>query len=165
MHPNAEIDFRTTQCVQLFKLLQEIQPRDSGGDGGGGDTVQEKVQAFMQKVNDDYSLDSNKLNVEEIISRIQDDSRGPYQNSFLQECEVMNFLIKTIVESLRDVDLAFKGELTMTENMETLMNAIFFNSIPATWAKYAFPSTRGLGSWLDNLKHRLDQLNLWKDNP
>lgn len=119
----------------------------------------------MQKVNDDYSLDSNKLNVEEIISRIQDDSRGPYQNSFLQECEVMNFLIKTIVTSLRDVDLAFKGELTMTENMETLMNAIFFNSIPDTWAKFAFPSTRGLGSWLDNLKHRLDQLNLWKENP
>lgn len=77
----------------------------------------------------------------------------------------MNFLIKTIVDSLRDIELAFKGELTMTENMETLMNAIFFNNVPATWSKYAFPSSRGLGSWLDNLKHRLDQLNLWKDNP
>lgn len=165
MHPNAEIDFRTTQCINLFKQLQEIQPRDAGAEGGGGDTVQEKVQAFIQRVNDEASLDSNKLNYEEIVSRIQDESRGPYQNSFLQECEVMNFLIKTIVDSLRDIELAFKGELTMTENMETLMNAIFFNNIPATWAKYAFPSSRGLGSWLDNLKHRLDQLNLWKDNP
>merc|ERR1711981_1079797 len=70
-----------------------------------------------------------------------------------------------IVSSLRDVELAFKGELTMTENMEVLMNAIFYNNVPATWAKYAFPSSRGLGSWLDNLKHRLDQLNLWKENP
>jgi len=81
----------------------------------------------MVRVNDEASLDSNKLNYEEIVSRIQDDSRGPYQNSFLQECEVMNFLIKQIVESLRDIELAFKGELTMTENMETLMNSIFFN--------------------------------------
>lgn len=119
----------------------------------------------MHSVNDEHSLDSNKLNYEEIVSRIQDDSRGPYQNSFFQECEVMNFLIKTIVTSLRDVELAFKGELTMTENMETLMNAIFFNNVPATWSKFAFPSARGLGSWLINLKHRLDQLNLWKDNP
>lgn len=119
----------------------------------------------MVRVNDEASLDSNKLNYEEIVSRIQDDSRGPYQNSFLQECEVMNFLIKQIVESLRDIELAFKGELTMTENMETLMNSIFFNAIPATWAKFAFPSSRGLASWLDNLKHRLDQLNLWKENP
>merc|ERR1712178_170656 len=130
----GEIDFRTQQCNTLFKLLQEIQPRDSGGEGGGGETVQEKVQAFMVRVNDEASLDSNNL-------------------------------IKIIVESLRDVELAFKGELTMTENMETLMNAIFFNNVPATWAKYAFPSARGLGSWLDNLKHRLDQLNLWKENP
>lgn len=110
----------------------------------------------MVRVNDECSLDSNKLNIEEIISRIQDDSRGPYQNSFLQECEVMNNLILIIVSSLRDIELAFKGELTMTENMETLMNSIFFNAVPASWAKYAFPSSRSLGSWLDNLKQRLD---------
>jgi dynein heavy chain len=156
LHPNAEIDFRTQQCVNLFRLLQEIQPRDAGADGGGSDTVQDRVQAFMVRVNDECSLDSNKLNIEEIISRIQDDSRGPYQNSFLQECEVMNNLILIIVGSLRDIELAFKGELTMTENMETLMNSIFFNTVPASWSKYAFPSSRGLGSWLDNLKQRLD---------
>lgn len=68
----------------------------------------------------------------------------------------MNVLILVIVGSLRDIELAFKGELTMTENMESLMSSIFFNSIPATWAKFAFPSSRGLGSWLDNLKQRLD---------
>jgi dynein heavy chain len=70
MHPNAEIDFRTQQCMTLFSLLQQIQPRDSGGEGGGGETVQDKVQAFMFRVNDEASLDSNKLNIEEIISRI-----------------------------------------------------------------------------------------------
>jgi len=68
----------------------------------------------------------------------------------------MNVLIKVIVLSLRDVELAFKGELTMTANMETLMEAIFFNMVPATWAKFAFPSSRGLGSWLDNCKQRLE---------
>lgn len=102
MHPNAEIDFRTTQCLNLFRQLQEIQPRDSGGEGGGGDTVQEKVQQFMHAVNDEHSLDSNKLNYDDIVQRINDDARGPYQNSFLQECEVMNFLIKVIVDSLRE---------------------------------------------------------------
>jgi hypothetical protein len=32
----------------------------------------------MVRVNDEASLESNKLNYEEIVSRIQDDSRGPY---------------------------------------------------------------------------------------
>jgi dynein heavy chain len=52
MHPNAEIDFRTNQCVSLFKTLQMIQPRDSSS-GGGGDTKQEKVQEFMHRVADE----------------------------------------------------------------------------------------------------------------
>lgn len=29
MHPNAEIDFRTTQCVALFKQLIELSPKDT----------------------------------------------------------------------------------------------------------------------------------------
>lgn len=114
--------------------------------------MQEKVQEFMVRVNDEASLDSNKLNIEDIVGRINDDQRGPYQNAFLQECEVMNVLIKTIVTSLQELELAFKGELTMTENMETLMKAINLNQVPASWAKHAFPSSRGLGSWLDNFK-------------
>lgn len=77
----------------------------------------------------------------------------------------MNALIRVIVSSLAEIELAFKGELTMTENMETLMHSICLNRIPAPWAKLAFPSTRGLGSWLDNLRQRLEQLNQWKEDP
>lgn len=118
----------------------------------------------MHRVNDEVQLDQNKLNIEDIASKMTDD-RGPYQNVFLQECEVMNVLINEILRSLQEIELSFKGELTMTEKMEQLMDAIYLDKVPATWAKLAFPSTRGLGSWLDNLKHRLDQLNIWKEDP
>jgi len=43
MDPNAEIDFRTGQCVELFKTFQEIQPKDGSSGGGGGGTQQEKI--------------------------------------------------------------------------------------------------------------------------
>jgi dynein heavy chain len=46
------------------------------------------------------------------------DERTPYQNVFLQECEVMNVLINEILRSLQEIELSFKGELTMTEKME-----------------------------------------------
>jgi dynein heavy chain len=68
----------------------------------------------------------------------------------------MNVLIRVIVTSLAEIELAFKGELTMTEQMETLMQNIFLNKVPAPWSKYGFVSTRSLASWLDNLKQRLD---------
>ena len=77
----------------------------------------------------------------------------------------MNALISLILESLQLLNLAFNGELTMTENMEKLMDSIFLNRVPDTWAKLAFPSIRPLGSWMDNLSHRLLQLNQWKEEP
>ena len=64
----------------------------------------------------------------------------------------MNNLIAIIVTDLFDIQLAFKGELTMTAAMEVIMNSIFLNKVPATWEAKAFPSTRGLNSWLDNVK-------------
>jgi len=128
MDPNAEIDFRTGQCTVLFGLLKEIQPRDGSGGGGGGNTVQEKIQEFMHRVADECSLDSNKLNIEDINSKISDEQRQPYQNTFLQECEYMNVLIRTIVGSLAEIELAFKGELTQTST--TKMDSCWCSSYP-----------------------------------
>ena len=35
LHPNAEIDFRTTASDAMFRTILELQPRDGGGGGGG----------------------------------------------------------------------------------------------------------------------------------
>ena len=64
----------------------------------------------------------------------------------------MNAVIDVIVQDLADIKLAFKGELTMTAAMEVIMNMVFINKVPATWAAKAGPSTRGLDSWLQNIK-------------
>ena len=165
MHPNAEIDFMTNQCLTLFRTLVELQPKDSGGDESGGGNVKiEKTQELMTKINDEIQLDQNKPNMEDIVSKLGED-RDPYQNVFLQECEYMSILIDEILKSLADLELAFKGELTMTDQMENLMDAVYLDNVPDKWTKLAFPSTRGLTSWLINLKHRIDQLNVWKEDP
>lgn len=83
----------------------------------------------------------------------------------MQECVLINTLIAQLVTDLKDLELAFKGELTMTAAMEDLMENIQLNRIPAEWLKKSWMSTRGLNSWLDNLKQRLELLNLWKDEP
>lgn len=102
MHPNAEIDFRTTQCVNLFMMLAELQPKGAGAGGEGGG-ANDAVLDFIVRVNDEASLESNRLNTDDIGSKLTDESRGPYQNAFLQECECMNVLITVIVSSLADV--------------------------------------------------------------
>jgi dynein heavy chain len=164
MHPNAEIDFRTNQCIDLFRQLQEITPKDAGAAEEGGLSLQDIVQQFSQKVYEECALDQGKINIEELVNKIGD-IRDPYQNAFMQECEYVNAIIRVVLKSLEELSLAFKGELTMSETMETLMQSIFLNKVPDPWMKISFLSVRGLGSWLDNLKSRLDQLNIWKEDP
>ena len=163
MHPNAEIDFRTSQCLALFFTLAELQPKDTSGAEGAVDTVQSKCIELMSRVNDELNLGEQRIKVGDIVSRLTE--RGPYQNVFIQEIEYLNALIDVIVISLEEIALANKGELTMTEQMEQLMESVFLNRVPVRWMKLSFETTRSLASWLDNIKQRLDQLNAWKDNP
>lgn len=43
LHPNAEIEFLTNTCEQLFRIVFEMQPRDSGAGAAGGVSREEKV--------------------------------------------------------------------------------------------------------------------------
>jgi len=52
---------------------------------------------------------------------------------------------------LEEIDQGFKGILTISENMEAIIEAISVNRVPASWTKLAYPSKRGLSSWLLNL--------------
>ena len=100
------------------------------------------------------NIEQCKLPIEDIKSGLSDDDRGPFQNVFLLECEYMNLLITTIINSLSDLALALDGQLAMSDRLETLYEQIYQDKIPDTWTKVAYPSERGLGSWIDNLKLR-----------
>jgi dynein heavy chain, axonemal len=166
LHPNAEVGFRTAQCNLLMNTLTELQPRDSSS--GGGDLGQmkiEKAKEIIGRIDEHIQLEQNKPNIDDINSKIPEEEKGPYQNVFLQESEYMSILISEILRSLNELTLGFKGELSFTDQMDILIDAIFLDRVPSTWAKLAFPSIRGLGSWLDNLKDRLEQISAWKEDP
>lgn len=72
----------------------------------------------------------------------------------MQELEYMNNLIVEIVKSLESIKQGFAGLLTITEQMEAVIEAIYLNRVPGEWQKLAYPSKRGLSSWLMNLEQR-----------
>lgn len=47
LHPNAEIEFLTTTCDNLFRTVLEMQPRDSGDGSGLAITREDKVIQFV----------------------------------------------------------------------------------------------------------------------
>jgi dynein heavy chain len=84
---------------------------------------------------------------------------------FIQEMEVMNVLLSEIKRSIKELELGFLGELTMSESMEALMIALYMDQVPDAWAKKAWPSMLPLSGWIKNFSDRLFQIEEWLLNP
>lgn len=169
LHPNAEIGFRTSQSDNVLGILKRLNVRTSGGarsssdEDGGRSTGPSRAEQLCSDILEDVG--SIRFPTEEISKSIPDEEKGPYQYVFLQECDCMNLLIGTMVRSLAELKLGFKGELTMSESMEQLALSLSQEQIPPRWQKVAFPSNRGLVSWLQNLMERCAQLEEWTSDP
>lgn len=48
-----------------------------------------------------------------------------------------------------------QGELTITSDMEELANALFYDSVPDSWTRHAYPSLLSLGAWYADLLLRI----------
>ena len=160
LHPNAEIDFRTTQSNRILLTILELQSRDSAV-GEGAMTPDEISAQVTNDICDRFG--EKKFDVEDIIRGLEE--QGPYQNVFLQEMAVHNGLLGEMLRSLNELKLGFAGELTMSDAMDSLKNALYLDRVPIPWAKRAWPSLRGLTTWLIDFNLRIVQLEEWQNNP
>ncbi|CCW66761.1 unnamed protein product [Phytomonas sp. Hart1] len=155
LHPNAEINYRTTQADVLFKTINELQPKKHAGGNmlSPQDIVQQKIDEIRERLPEPHNL-------QDLSERLEDD-RSPQQHVFYQECERMNFLIDTLKVTLEELNLGLKGALSMTAGMQELFDQIFLDKMPEKWARVSFMSQRMLGSWVDNFIARNEQLISW----
>lgn len=124
LHPNAEIGVLTQTSENLFKTLLEMQPKDAGGGGEGGMTMEEKVKAMLDEIMEKLPEEFPLI---ELYQRAEE--KTPYVVVALQEAERMNGLLNEIRRSLKACDLGLKGELTITPQMEALMNSFFIDKV------------------------------------
>ena len=160
LHPNAEIDFRTQQSNTMFTTLLELQPREASGEDGAASPQQVAEQCAADLLE---KFGEKLFDVEELVRSL--DEQGPYQNVFIQEMDVMNVLLVEMKRSIKELQLGFAGELTMSDAMETMMDCLYMDKLPPNWAKRSWPTMRGLISWTANFTDRLTQLEEWMNNP
>jgi len=144
----------------------DLTPKDDA-DAGAGD-VKSNVDIAAEQIKlilEDMNLRGLIFNMEDIKTRIDIDNKTPYQNVFMQEIEYMNMLMEAMVNSLEEISQGLQGLLTISEAMEQIIDSLALNRVPVAWTNLAYPSKRGLASWLVNLMKRIDQLNQFKDDP
>ncbi|KAM4689042.1 dynein axonemal heavy chain 11 [Discoglossus pictus] len=156
LHPNAEIEFLTVTSENLFKTILEMQPKNTIIGEGSGMSPEEKVKNILDDILEKLP---EEFNLMEIMHKTSE--RTPYILVCFQECERMNILMKEIRRSLKELDLGLKGELTISSDMEALQMALYYDSVPDTWTKLAYPSTFGLGQWMYDLLLRCRELDTW----
>ncbi|WAR03796.1 DYHC-like protein [Mya arenaria] len=158
LHPNAEIEFLTNISENLFRIVFEMQPRDSGAAAAGGVTREEKIKGILDEILEKLPEEFNMI---EIMGKVPPEERTPYVVVAFQETERMNGLTSQIRRSLKELDLGLKGELTITADMEELGNALFLDMVPASWSVKAYPSLMLLGAWYVDLLQRVKELETW----
>ncbi|XP_065549706.1 dynein axonemal heavy chain 17 [Lathamus discolor] len=156
LHPNAEIGFLTTTSDRLFRTVLEMQPNESDAGGGAGTSREEKVKSVLDEIIERLP---EPFIMAELMAKAEE--KTPYVVVAFQECERMNFLLHEIRRSLKELDLGLKGELTITAAMEDLANALFYDTVPESWTRYAYPSLLSLGAWYADMLLRIRELEVW----
>ena len=160
LHPNAEIGMRTRKSEELLNMILELfaGKNNNVDDGKNGQQV---TDALVHEILD--TLRDSKFEIDAIVMNVDD--VGPFQNVVIQECERMNILTSDIVQSLTELDLGFRGAITMSERIEDLATSLYLDRVPRRWETLAYPSLRALGSWIIDLQSRMTQLSEWAGNP
>ncbi|XP_028983813.1 dynein axonemal heavy chain 11 isoform X2 [Betta splendens] len=156
LHPNTELECLTVTSDNLLRSLLELQPQDSSRREGAADSTEEKVKSVIEDILEKLP---EKYNMAELITKTA--NRNPYTLVCLQECERMNLLLAEIRTSLDELDLGLKGELTLSASMETLQSALYNDSVPESWARLAYPSTKSLALWFSDLIFGCHELDSW----
>ncbi|XP_015255846.1 PREDICTED: dynein heavy chain 11, axonemal [Cyprinodon variegatus] len=159
LHPNAELECLTVTSENLFRSLWNLQPQDLSRGEEATESTDERVIAILEGILERLP---EEYNVSEMMTKTTD--RSPYVLVCFQECERMNLLLLEIRKSLNELNAGLKGEFTTSSSMETLQSALFNDLVPDSWARLAFPSTKTLAQWLNDLNISCHELDSWSQD-
>jgi len=140
-----------------------IQPREVGGAGGmtPDEIVIEKSKELLEKLPAILELgEGNKdlfvANAQGIIASLS--------TVLIQEVEKFNRLLQKMKRSLTDIDLAIKGFIVMSDELDKMYLRVQNNQQPFNWMKVSYPSLKPLSSWFADLVERVAFMENWLKN-
>lgn len=112
--------FLTATAENLFKVVLEMQPKDSGEVKGSGSSREEKLRGIIEDILDKLP---EEFNTTDLMSKVED--RTPFVIVAFQECERMNILCDELRRSLKELELGLKVIYLIYYLLAFFLNKIF----------------------------------------
>jgi len=149
----ADANARTIEGEDLFRQVLIAQPYLSSGDIESGKALLDRVVEVGDSLPDPLPLQE--------IGDHMDESRTPYQQVFLHECERMNRLLRTMQRDVSDLEAALKGLTPMSSAMQGLADDCLIGKVPTSWIAVGFITCRSLPAFLLLITDAHGQLSTW----
>ena len=158
-HLNAVISSQTEEVNILLSHLIALRGKDIMDSAD--EAVEEKVTQLVKLLQDQlpscFELNEvkNKSNARA--------APGAFETVLVQEVRQYNTLLLVVRENLRDVERGFAGRIVITPELEDIIASLSQNRVPKSWS-VVYSSTKPIGSWLQDLRNRIQQLRTWVDS-
>lgn len=163
LHPNADLTYRVKSVNGLLETLSETQPKGGGGDGGVSreDIVYKKAGELLERMPDDYQEEIYKGQINKLGGLTV-----PLNIFLYQEVQRLQKVIGKVRQMMQQMQMAIRGEVVMTDELQGALDAIFEAKVPPTLLftpggdefSWILPT---LGLWFSSLISRNDQNSNW----
>jgi dynein heavy chain len=162
MSSNAEVSYQLKESRKALDLVLKLQGIEIVEKKSGERTPDDIVLGFIASLQTDkYPQQILKEGETKAEVRNFDD---PLDVCLVAETERFNRLLRFISAYIQDLEKAVKGEMIMTEELESTYQAILKNQIPNSWREMAYPSLKDLASWYQDLLERVEFFRNWYIN-
>ena len=163
LHPNADLTFRLKEVGSILTTLGETQPK--GGGGGGGESREDIVLAksaeLLERLPEQYNEDDYKAKIQKLGGL-----SVPLNIFLFQEVQRLADVLAKVKFMLGQLQLAIKGEVVMTGELQGALDKMAAAAVPHTWTftpagdefSWIMPT---LGLWFSSLISRDDQDRSW----
>lgn len=150
LHPNASIklDLQRSEEVKQFISLSEPNSRSIGGSRKPDEFVLDLIAKFKERLPKQIAIRDIDYNKSLLVFRNQ-------------EAERFNSLLKSIAESLDDLEMCVKGLKVMSMEKEEMYKSFLSQEVPSNWQSKSFLSLKKLYAWFDDLIERIKFFYDW----
>ncbi|CAD2220775.1 AAA+ lid domain/P-loop containing dynein motor region D4/Microtubule-binding stalk of dynein motor/ATP-binding dynein motor region/Dynein heavy chain region D6 P-loop domain/Dynein heavy chain AAA lid domain/Dynein heavy chain C-terminal domain containing protein, putative [Angomonas deanei] len=168
-HTNADIASRIADSNALLDNLIAVNATlvRGGGNTGGQkqQTSEERCLEVLSSLEEpNKSAVPSLIDYDAVFEATNEDRDNALNTCLLQEIQRYNVLLKKIHRQKAELRRAVKGEITMSDELESIFDALLLGRVPDLWQS-AYPSVKPLAGWSLDLVQRVDQLKQWGQRP